>query len=62
VAGVCGVLHFWWLVKADVREPMIYALIIGTLLAFRLVVALQRRPAKRARRAVATSDLAQRPS
>ena len=62
LAGVCGVLHFWWLVKADVREPMIYALIIGTLLAFRLVVAFQRRPAKRAGRAAATSDLAQRPS
>jgi sulfoxide reductase heme-binding subunit YedZ len=37
VAGVAGVLHFWWLVKADVREPLLYAIIVGVLLAFRVV-------------------------
>ena len=36
VAAVAGVLHFWWLVKADIREPMAYAAIVGVLLAFRL--------------------------
>ena len=36
VAAVAGVVHFWWLVKADVREPRSYAVIVGALLAFRL--------------------------
>jgi sulfoxide reductase heme-binding subunit YedZ len=36
VAALCGVVHFLWQVKADVREPTIYGLIIVTLLAIRL--------------------------
>ncbi len=36
VAAVAGVLHFWWLVKADIREPMAYAAIVGVLLLFRV--------------------------
>ena len=36
VAVVAGVVHFWWLVKADVREPQAYAVVVGALLAFRL--------------------------
>jgi len=36
VAAVAGVVHFWWLVKADVREPQAYAIVVGALLAFRL--------------------------
>ena len=36
VAAVVGVLHYWWLVKADVRRPLIYALIVGSLLVFRV--------------------------
>ena len=36
VAAVAGVVHFWWLVKADVREPQAYAVVVGVLLAFRL--------------------------
>jgi sulfoxide reductase heme-binding subunit YedZ len=35
--GVLAVLHFWWLVKADVREPALYAAILGALLGWRLV-------------------------
>lgn len=34
--GVAGVLHYWWLVKADVREPAIYAVILGVLLGYRV--------------------------
>lgn len=30
-----GVLHFWWLVKADVREPLIYALLYLLLMLLR---------------------------
>ena len=36
VAATVGVLHYWWLVKADVRRPLIYASIVGSLLAFRV--------------------------
>ena len=42
-AGVLGVLHYWWLVKADVRRPETYALVVGLLLAFRVYHAHQRR-------------------
>jgi methionine sulfoxide reductase heme-binding subunit len=30
-----GVVHYWWLVKADVLEPLIYGLVLLVLLAFR---------------------------
>ena len=33
--GVLGVLHFIWLVKADLLEPLIYASLLGLLLAVR---------------------------
>ena len=35
-AAAAGVVHFWWLVKADVREPLIHAAILALLLALRL--------------------------
>jgi sulfoxide reductase heme-binding subunit YedZ len=35
VIAVLGVLHFLWLVKADTREPLIYAGILLALLAYR---------------------------
>lgn len=34
--AVLGVLHFWWMVKADVREPALYAGILAVLLGARL--------------------------
>jgi len=34
--GILGVLHYWWLVKSDVREPLIYAGILILLFAIRL--------------------------
>ena len=36
VAAAGGVIHFWWLVKADVREPFIYAAVLALLLILRL--------------------------
>ena len=35
--AILGVIHFWWLVKADVQEPLIYAGILFVLLAYRMV-------------------------
>lgn len=34
--GVLAVLHFWWLVKSDIREPALYAGILALLLGWRL--------------------------
>jgi sulfoxide reductase heme-binding subunit YedZ len=34
--GVLGVLHYLWLVKADLLEPAIYAAVLAVLLALRL--------------------------
>jgi len=36
VSGVAGVVHYWWLVKADIRSPLRYAAIVGGLLLFRV--------------------------
>jgi sulfoxide reductase heme-binding subunit YedZ len=36
VIAVLAVLHFWWLVKSDVREPLVYALILILLLGVRV--------------------------
>ena len=35
VAGATAVIHFWWVVKADFREPRFYALVLTVLLGFR---------------------------
>ncbi len=35
VSAIVGVLHFIWLVKADLREPLIYAALLALLLALR---------------------------
>ena len=34
--GVLGVWHYWWQVKKDIREPLIYAAILAVLLGIRL--------------------------
>ena len=35
VAGVTAIIHFWWVVKADFREPRFFALALSILLGFR---------------------------
>lgn len=39
-----AILHFWWLVKKDIREPLIYAVIISVLLGVRLLRKLKQNP------------------
>jgi sulfoxide reductase heme-binding subunit YedZ len=41
LAAACAVLHFLWLVKADLAEPLVYAAVLVALLAARW---LRRRP------------------
>lgn len=36
VIGVLAVVHYYWLVKSDVREPLVYAGILALLFAIRL--------------------------
>ena len=36
VVALLGVWHFWWQVKSDIREPLLYAAILAVLLAPRL--------------------------
>jgi len=43
VIAMLAVLHFWWMVKADTREPAIYAVILAGLLGFRLFFYLKRK-------------------
>jgi sulfoxide reductase heme-binding subunit YedZ len=42
LAGAAGCLHFLWLVKADLREPLVYAGILAVLLGARLLPRLLR--------------------
>ncbi len=43
VIAILGVVHFWWLVKKDIREPALFATILTVLLGTRLVVMWRKR-------------------
>lgn len=45
--GVLGVWHYWWQVKADIREPLLYATILALLLGHRLFNRYRHKPAPR---------------
>ena len=62
LAAVCGVVHYWWLVKSDVQRPMIYGLIFATLLGYRVVVAIRWRVPKPAVASRSSDGLLRRPS
>lgn len=58
-SAIAGVIHFLWLVKADIREPVEDGIVLGVLLLYRVVIwataSYKRRPqlaAMRARPAV----------
>ena len=36
LAAVCGVIHYYWKVKSDVRMPLFYGALVGILLLWRL--------------------------
>ncbi|HUE89364.1 MAG TPA: protein-methionine-sulfoxide reductase heme-binding subunit MsrQ [Vicinamibacterales bacterium] len=52
VSAALGVLHYWWKVKLDVTNPMIYAVIVGVLLGWRVVKTVTKRQAARAGRTI----------
>lgn len=39
VIATLGVVHFWWLVKKDIREPAVFAIVLTILLGVRLIYA-----------------------
>jgi sulfoxide reductase heme-binding subunit YedZ len=46
VTALCGVIHYYWLVKSDHRLPLLYGAILAVLLLYRLVESLLKpRPA-----------------
>jgi methionine sulfoxide reductase heme-binding subunit len=55
VSAILGVIHYLWLVKADIRKPLIYGAILAILLSYRIVAwigpILKRRQALPSRRA-----------
>jgi methionine sulfoxide reductase heme-binding subunit len=57
-SAVCGVIHYFWLVKSDVRKPLFYAAIVTALLAWRIGAWLLRR----GRRASATATSPRAPA
>jgi methionine sulfoxide reductase heme-binding subunit len=38
VSAIAGVIHYLWLVKADIRRPLVYGAILAVLLSYRIVV------------------------
>ena len=36
ISAVCGVVHYYWLVKSDVRKPLFYGALVALLLLWRL--------------------------
>lgn len=47
--AVLAVIHYWWLVKRDLTQPIIYAVLIGMLLGLRVFWKLHKVPAIGAR-------------
>jgi sulfoxide reductase heme-binding subunit YedZ len=44
VTALAGVVHYYWLVKSDVRLPLMYGAILAVLMAYRAVVWMRKRP------------------
>ena len=43
IAAICGVIHYYWLVKSDIRMPVFYGALVGLLLLWRLFDFFKRR-------------------
>jgi len=56
VSGIAGVVHYYWLVKSDIRLPAMYGALVGVLLLYRAAVwARKRNPGTAVKRTVAIS-------
>jgi sulfoxide reductase heme-binding subunit YedZ len=45
-SAIAGVVHYYWLVKSDIRLPLLYGSLVAILLAYRMVAWLVARNAK----------------
>jgi sulfoxide reductase heme-binding subunit YedZ len=43
VSACAGIVHYYWLVKSDIRLPLLYGAIVAVLLVYRVVASLVRR-------------------
>jgi methionine sulfoxide reductase heme-binding subunit len=43
VTAICGVIHYYWLVKSDVRKPLFYGALVAILLLWRLGIWFRKR-------------------
>ena len=44
-SGIAAVVHYYWLVKSDIRLPVMYGVFVGVLLVYRVLVwAFKHRP------------------
>jgi sulfoxide reductase heme-binding subunit YedZ len=53
VSAIAGVIHYYWLVKADTTKPREYAIVVGVLLGYRLAawaVPFIKKPARTVRK------------
>lgn len=55
VAAVLAAVHFLWRVKLDIRQPLLYALVVAALLLVRVVDAVRTRRAKGQRQTSASA-------
>lgn len=46
VCAILGVIHYYWLVKSDVRNPVFYGFLVGILLLYRVTEWFTKRPNK----------------
>ncbi len=44
VSAIAGVIHYWWLVKANVSKPELYALLLSGLLGYRVLAWWLKKP------------------
>ncbi|MBC7952005.1 MAG: sulfoxide reductase heme-binding subunit YedZ [Rhodospirillaceae bacterium] len=52
--GILGVVHYWMMVKADIRQPMLYAAVLAVLLGYRVAAAWLEKARRQRPRATAS--------
>jgi sulfoxide reductase heme-binding subunit YedZ len=58
-SAIAAVIHYYWLVKSDIRQPLLYAFLVAILLGFRAAVwafGWARKPTASAARAQASAN------
>jgi sulfoxide reductase heme-binding subunit YedZ len=59
VTAICGVVHYIWLVKADLRKPLEYAFVLSLLLLYRVGVQVAERRKRLLARARTSAEVAE---